>query len=114
MMVELEQELRLGLLAGKAPKLLQPISRLRESAADVGGSKQARQQGETLRRSFAGFRQLLRAKINPLRFRGGPSLGDHQHRAERGLGGKERNKHADKRHGEGRGTVGKQTVWGAL
>src|SRR5216683_1393823 len=85
MMGELEEELRLRLLAGKAPNLLQPISRLRESAADVGGSKQARQQGETLRRSSAGFRELLHAKRNPLRLRRGPSLGDHQHRAERGL-----------------------------
>lgn len=30
------------------------------------------------------------------------------------LGGKEKNKHANKRFGSGRGTVGKQPVWGAL
>src|SRR6202022_3717611 len=30
------------------------------------------------------------------------------------MGGKEKNKHADKRFGSGRGAVGKQPVWGAL
>lgn len=30
------------------------------------------------------------------------------------IGGKEKNKHADKKFGAGRGTVGKQPVWGAM
>src|SRR6266851_2897055 len=47
-MVELEEELRLGLLADKRSNLLDPIPRLVQSAADIGGSKQAYQQQVTL------------------------------------------------------------------
>src|ERR1700738_3882617 len=84
-MVKLEEELGLGLPADKRSNLLRPIPRFLQSAADIGGPKQARQQQETLGCSSPGFRELLRAKINPLRFSRCPSLGDHQHRAERGL-----------------------------